>query len=59
VFRQLSIDSRGENANITTTLVELYNIKRVIASAYYPQGQGLIERGYKPIIDALAKIDSL
>jgi hypothetical protein len=39
--------------------MELYNIKRVVASIYHPQGQGLIERGYKPIVDALAKIDSL
>ena len=39
--------------------MELYNIKRVIASIYYPLAQGLIERGYKPIVDALAKIDSL
>ena len=59
VFRQLSIDRGGENADITTMLVELYNIKRVIASIYYLQAQGLIEQGYKPIVDALAKIDSL
>jgi len=59
VFGQLFIDSGGENANITTMLAELYNIKRVMASAYYPQGQGLIEWGHKPIIDALAKIDSI
>jgi hypothetical protein len=39
--------------------MELYNIKRVVASIYYLQGQGLIERGYKPIVDALAKIDGL
>jgi hypothetical protein len=40
-------------------LAELYNIKRVIASIYYPQLQGFIERGYKPIVDALAKIEGL
>jgi hypothetical protein len=39
--------------------MELYNIKRVVASAYHSQGQGLIERGHKPIVDALAKIDGL
>ena len=44
---------------MTAVLIELYNIKRVIASVYYLQGQGLIKRGYKPIIDALAKIDGL
>ena len=59
VFRQLSVDSRGENANITAAFAELYNIKRVVASAYHPQRQGLIEWGHKPIIDTLAKIDGL
>jgi len=59
VFRQLSIDSGRENANITAALAELYNIKRVMAFIYHPQGQGLIERGHKPIVDALAKINSL
>jgi len=59
VFGQLSIDSGGENTNITTTLTELYNIKRVMASAYYPQSQGFIERGHKPIVNALAKIEGL
>jgi len=59
VFGQLSIDSRGENTNITATLAELYNIKRVIASIYHLQLQGFIERGYKPIVDTLAKIEGL
>jgi len=35
VFGQLSIDGGEENANITAALIELYNIKRVIASVYY------------------------
>ena len=59
VFGQLSIDGGGENADITAALIELYNIKRVVASAYYPQSQGFIERGYKPIVDALAKMEGL
>ena len=53
------MDSGGENANITAALAELYNIKRVVASAYHPQGQGFMERGHKPIVDALAKMDGL
>jgi len=36
VFGQLSIDSSEENTNITAALAELYNIKRVVASVYYP-----------------------
>ena len=59
MFRQLLVDSSRENANITAVLMELYNIKRVIAFIYYLLGQDLIEWGYKPIIDALAKIDGL
>jgi len=35
VFGQLSIDGGRENANVTAALVELYNIKRVMASVYY------------------------
>ena len=35
VFRQLSINSKGENADMTAVLAELYNIKRVVASVYY------------------------
>ena len=53
------MDSSKENINITAVLTELYNIKRVIASIYYPPVQGLIERGYKPIVNALVKIDGL
>ena len=30
------MDGGGENANITAALAELYNIKRVVASAYHP-----------------------
>ena len=59
MFGQLSIDSGGENANITAILAELYNIKRVMASVYHPQSQGFIERGHKPIVDALAKMEGL
>ena len=59
MFRQLSINSSRGNANITAVLAELYNIKRVVASVYYLQAQGFIERGYKLIVNALAKIDSL
>jgi len=35
VFGQLSVDGGGENADVTAALAELYNIKRVVASAYH------------------------
>ena len=53
------MDNSRENTNITTALIKLYNIKRVIAFAYYLLVQGLIERGHKPIVDTLAKINGL
>ena len=53
------MDGGEENINITAIFIELHNIKRVIVSIYYPQIQGFIERGYKPIVNILAKIDSL
>ena len=59
MFRQLSINSKGENADITTIFIELYNIKRVIAFIYYPQLQGFIKRGHKPIVNTLIKIEGL
>ena len=59
MFKQLSVDNRGENTDIITTFVELYNIKRVVASVYHLQLEGFIERGYKPIVDALVKIEGL
>ena len=59
VFKQLSIDSGRENTNITIIFMELYNIKRAMASAYYLQAQGFIKRGHKPIVNTLAKIDGL
>ena len=59
MFGQLSIDSGGENADIITIFIELYNIKRVITFIYYLQSQGFIERSHKPIVNTLAKIKGL
>jgi hypothetical protein len=33
-----------------------YDIKRVVISPYNIKANGMIERGHKPVIDALAKI---
>jgi hypothetical protein len=33
-----------------------YGIKRIAVSAYHPQANGMVERGHKPIVDALAKM---
>jgi hypothetical protein len=33
-----------------------YNIKRIVISPYNAKANGIIERGHKPIINALIKI---
>jgi hypothetical protein len=33
-----------------------YSIKRIIISPYNVKANGMIERGYKPVINALAKM---
>ena len=59
MFKQLFVDNREENANITVILIELYNIKRVVVFIYHLQLQGFIKQSYQPIVDALAKIKGL
>ena len=59
MFKQLSIDNKRENTDITAIFIELYNIKRVITFIYYPQLQDFIKRGYKPIVNTLIKIKGL
>lgn len=36
--------------------LDKYGIKRVLISVYYPQANGKVERGHRPIVNALAKI---
>ena len=37
-------------------LMQVLDIRRVVVSAYHPQANGMIERGHKLIVDALAKM---
>ena len=37
-------------------LTDRYGIHRVVVSAYHAPANGMIERGHKPIVDALAKM---
>lgn len=55
-FRKLVINRGSENKEAIEELTQRYGIKRVIVSAYHPQANGIIERGHKPIIDALSKM---
>ena len=57
-FGKLVIDERLENKDVVVELVERYGVKKVVISAYHPQANGMIERGHKPIVDALSKISA-
>lgn len=55
-FGKLIIDGGSENKEAVAELTRRYGIKRVVVSAYHPQANGMIERGHKPIVDALSKM---
>ncbi len=56
VFDILVTDRGPENKGFLAELVKIYRIRHVIISVYHLQGNSLIERGHKPIIDALSKL---
>lgn len=55
-FRKLVIDGGLENKDIIAELSIKYRIERVVVSAYHPQANEMIERNYKPIVNALSKM---
>jgi hypothetical protein len=55
---QLLVNDGGpENRLWTEILTETYGIRNVRISAYHPQANGMVERGHRPVIDALAKME--
>ena len=58
VFGRLIVDGGPENKGLVTEFARRYGIKRVMVSAYHPQANGMVERGHKPIVDALSKMSS-
>lgn len=56
VFLELSVDGGPENKSVVIALAKHYGIHRIQASAYNSKAQGLIERGHRPLIVALAKL---
>lgn len=55
-FGRLVVDGGRENLGVAEALAARYGIKRVVTSAYHPQANEMIERGHRPIIDALSKM---
>ena len=55
-FSKLVVDGGPENKKLVADLAFDYRIKRCQVSAYHPQANGMVERGHKPIVDALAKL---
>jgi hypothetical protein len=55
VFSIMVVDGGPENRSLVAELVERYNIKRVVVSAY-PQANGMVERGHAPVVNSLSKM---
>jgi hypothetical protein len=56
VFERLIVDGGPENKLLVKDLAKKYGIHRLVVSSYHPQANGMIERGHKPLVDALAKM---
>ena len=57
-FGKLVVDGGPENRGWVAKLAEKYGDKRVVVSAYHPQANGMVERGHKPLTDALCKMSA-
>jgi hypothetical protein len=56
IFEQLSINKGPKNKNLAERFAAIYGIIRVIISAYNAKANGMIEKGHKSVINALAKM---
>lgn len=55
-FGKLIIDGGSEKKDAVADLNQRYRVQRVVVSAHHPQVNGMIERGHKPIVNALSKM---
>ncbi len=55
-FEKLIIDGGLENKDAVAGFTKRYWVERVVVSAYHPQANGMIERGYKLIVFAVSKM---
>jgi hypothetical protein len=53
---KMSVDGGPENKGLVEDIQRQFGINRVVASAYHPQGQGVIERGHTVLLAALKKL---
>ena len=56
IFRKLIVDGGPENKKLVEALVKRYSIRHVVVSAYHPQANSMVERGYGLVIDALSNM---
>ena len=54
-FRKLVVDDGSEIKDAVPEVALWYWIKKEVVSAYHPQTSGIIEQGYKSLVDNLAK----
>ena len=52
---RLVSDGGPENRSLSDKLLRRYGIRYIWTSRYYPQANGIVERGYQPVVNALAK----
>ena len=55
-FGRLIVDGGTENKKHITEFAKKYRIERIQVLVYHPPANGLVERGHKPVVDALAKM---
>ena len=55
-FGKLVVDGGPENKDHLEAFVKQYGINRVQVSAYHPQANGMVERGHRSIVEALARM---
>jgi hypothetical protein len=53
---RMTVDGGPENKGLVNDFQRQFGINRVVASAYHPEGQGMIERGHAPLVAALKKM---
>jgi hypothetical protein len=56
LFGRLIVDGGPEFRGEVIELLRKRDIRRIVVSPYHAQSNGMIERGHKPIVDALAKL---